>query len=127
MIKYSDDSLENLRGLSPAYYQLYNVSVFATYIGFLVICWYFINLAYTINTQSYDVLCLNCGLVSHLTNVTLLACWLFFLYFYMLNEIRFRFLHFSHKGQEKAVKRNNIVNIVSAVIMALLSIMIILQ
>lgn len=126
MIKYSDDSLENLRGLSPVYYQLYNVSVFATYIGFLVICWYFINLAYTINTQSYDVLCLNCGLLPHLTKVSLLVCWLFFLYFYMLNEVRFRFLHFSHRGQEKAVKRNNTIYIVSAVIMALLSMMIIL-
>ncbi len=126
MIKYSDDSLENLRGLTPVYYQLYNVSVFATYIGFLVICWYFINLAYTINTQSYDVLCLNCGLLSHLTKVTLLVCWLFFLYFYMLNEVRFRFLHFSHRGQEKAVKRSNTIYIVAAIIMALLSMMIIL-
>ena len=126
MIKYSDDSLENLRGLTPVYYQLYNVSVFATYIGFLVICWYFINLAYTINTQSYDVLCLNCGLLSHLTKVTLLVCWLFFLYFYMLNEVRFRFLHFSHRGQEKAVKRHNTIYIVAAIIMALLSMMIIL-
>lgn len=126
MIKYSDDSLENLRGLTPVYYQLYNVSVFATYIGFLVICWYFINLAYTINTQSYDVLCLNCGLLPHLTKVTLLVCWLFFLYFYMLNEVRFRFLHFSHRGQEKAVKRSNTIYIVAAIIMALLSMMIIL-
>lgn len=126
MIKYSDDSLENLRGLTPVYYQLYNVSVFATYIGFLVICWYFINLAYTINTQSYDVLCLDCGLLPHLTKVSLLVCWLFFLYFYMLNEVRFRFLHFSHRGQEKAVKRHNAIYIVAAIIMALLSMMIIL-
>ena len=126
MIKYSDDSLENLRGLTPVYYQLYNVSVFATYIGFLVICWYFINLAYTINTQSYDVLCLNCGLLSHLTKVTLLVCWLFFLYFYTLNEVRFRFLHFSQREKEKAVKRSNTIYIVAAIIMALLSMMIIL-
>lgn len=127
MIKYSDDSLENLRGLSPVYYQLYNVSVFATYIGFLVICWYFINLAYTINTQSYDVLCLNCGIISHISKVGLLAVWLFFLYFYMLNEVRFRFMHFSHRGQEKAVKRNNNIYILSAVILTILSIFIILK
>lgn len=126
MIKYSDDSLENLRGLSPAYYQLYNLSVFATYFGLLIICWYFINLAYTINTQSYDVLCADCGLLSHSIKLGLLITWLFFLYFYMLNEIRFRFMHFSHRGQEKAVKRNNSVYILSAVIMALLSMLIIL-
>lgn len=126
MIKYSDDSLENLRGLSPFYYQLYNTSVFITYFGLLVISWYFINLAYTINTQSYDVLCESCGFILHIMKISLLVIWLFFLYFYMLNEVRFRFMHFSHRAQEKFIKRNNNVYILSAAIMALLSIFVIL-
>lgn len=126
MINYSDNPLLKLKEISPFFYELYNLAVFISYTGFIVISWYFINLAYTINTPSYDILCLGCNLFSHLVNVTLLLFWIFFLYFYILNEIRFRFAHYAAKKQEALIKRNNLFYIVGSLILTLITLFIIL-
>ncbi|MDD2840300.1 MAG: hypothetical protein PHY80_04220 [Rickettsiales bacterium] len=126
MINYSDDPFLKLKEISPFYCKLYNFSVFMTYIGFIIISWYFINLAYTINTPSYDILCFGCNLFSHLTNVCLLLIWLFFLYFYILNEIRFRFAHYSGRKNEKSVKVNNSFFILGSVFLTVITLFIIL-
>lgn len=108
MIHYSDNPLLKIKEISSLFYKLYIESIFITYFGFIVISWYFVNLAYTINTPSYDILCFGCGLFSHLFMVILLSIWLFFLYFYIMNEVRFRFAHYSGRKQETSIKRNNV-------------------
>ncbi len=126
MINYSDNPLLKLKEVTPFFYELYNLAVFISYIGFIIISWYFINLAYTINTPSYDILCLSCNLFSHLVNVALLLFWMFFLYFYILNEIRFRFVHYAAKTQEGLIKRNNLLYIVGSLALTLITLFIIL-
>lgn len=126
MINYSDNPLAKLKEVTPFFYELYNLSVFMSYIGFIMISWYFINLAYTINTPSYDILCVSCNLFSHLANVILLLIWLFFLFFYILNEIRFRFAHYTSRDGEKFVKRNNIFYIVGSFALTFITLFIIL-
>ena len=126
MINYSDNPLLKLKVVSPFFYELYNLAVFVSYIGFIIISWYFINLAYTINTPSYDILCISCNLFSHLVNVSLLLFWMFFLYFYILNEIRFRFAHYTAKKQEVYIKRNNLLYIVGSLALTLITLFIIL-
>lgn len=126
MIKYSDNPLLKLKEITPFFYRIYNLSVFISYIGFIIVSWYFINLAYTINTPSYDILCLSCNLFSHLVNVILLLFWVFFLYFYILNEIRFRFAHYTGKNNEDRIKRNNLFYIVISLLLTLITLFIVL-
>ncbi len=126
MITYSDDPFLKLKQITPFYCKLYSLSVFVAYIGFIIISWYFINLAYTINTPSYDILCFGCNLFSHLTNVFLLLVWLFFLYFYILNEIRFRFAHYSGRKNESSVKVNNSFFILASIFFTVITLFIIL-
>lgn len=126
MINYSDDALAKLKVSTPFYYELYNLSVFMSYFGFIIMSLYFINLAYTINTPSYDILCITCNLFSHLVNVSLLLVWLFFLYFYIFNEIRFRIEQYTTKKQEKSMKKNNILFILSSFICTFITLLIIL-
>jgi len=124
MINYSDSPLLRLKEVSPFFYELYNLAVFISYIGFVIISWYFINLAYTINTPSYDILCIGCNLSSHLVNVTLLLFWIFFLYLYILNEIRFRFVHYTSKSQKDLIRRNNLIFVVVSLILTLITLFI---
>ncbi len=123
MIKYSDNPLLKLKEISPLFYGLYSLSVIITYIGLIVISWYFINLAYTINTPSYDILCFGCNLFSHMFNVALLGIWLFFLYFYILNEIRFRFAQYTGKITEKYIQRVNILYILLSVLFSAITLL----
>ena len=126
MIKYSDNPLAKLKEVTPFFYELYNLSVFMSYMGFITISWYFINLAYTINTPSYDILCISCNLFSHVINIVLLLIWLFFLYFYILNEVRFRFAHYAAKKEEKFIKRNNMFYIIGAFVLTAITLFVVL-
>ena len=117
MINYSDNPLSKIKEISPNFYKLYNISVFVSYIGFIIINWYFINLAYTINIPSYDILCLGCNSFSHIMNVSLILLWLFFLYFYIMQELRFRFAHYSGKPCNNCIKRNNVFYILGSFIL----------
>lgn len=126
MITYSDDPFLNLKKITPIYCKLYNFSVFIAYLGLIIISWYFVNLAYTINTPSYDILCFGCNLFSHMVNVSLLLVWLFFLYFYILNEIRFRFAHYSGRISKTSAKINNSLFILGAIVFTVITLFIIL-
>lgn len=126
MINYSDDPLQKLKKQAPFFYELYNLSVFATYIGFIIISWYFINLAYTINTPSYDIFCVGCNLFSHMTNIALMLVWLFFLYFYIISEIRFRFTHYAQTKRDYLIKRNNVLTIIGSLALTTLTFFIII-
>lgn len=126
MINYSDDPLLKIKEVTPLFYRLYSLSVFTTYFGFIIISWYFINLAYTINTPSYDITCVHCSLFTQLSNLIFFLAWLFFLYFYILNEIRFRFAHYSGKKQEKLIKRNNSIYAISSAILVIITLFIII-
>ena len=123
MIKYSDNPSMKLKEVSPLFYKLYNFSIFTTYIGFIIISWYFINLAYTVNTPSYDILCLSCNLYSHVFNICLLGAWLFFLYFYILNEIRFRFAQYTSKITEKHIHKMNIFYLLFSVLFMIVTLL----
>lgn len=126
MINYSDNPFLKLKNISPMYYKLYNFSVLFVYFGLLIIGWYFINLAYTINTPSYDILCFGCNIGSHLFKISMLLVWLFFLYFYILNEIRFRYAYYSGKTNEALIKQNNIIFILLALFFVILTMFVIL-
>lgn len=123
MIKYSDNPLLKLKQITPIFYKLYSLSIIITYFGFIIISWYFINLAYTINTPSYDILCLGCNLFSHMFNVTLLSLWIFFLYFYILNEIRFRFAQYTGKTKENYIKKINLLYILLSILLAAITLL----
>ncbi len=123
MIKYSDNPLLKLKQITPIFYKLYSLSIIITYFGFIIISWYFINLAYTINTPSYDILCLGCNLFSHMFNVTLLSLWIFFLYFYILNEIRFRFAQYTGKTKENYIKKINLLYILLSILLTAITLL----
>lgn len=121
MIKYSDDPLLKIKEKAPFFYEMYNLSVVMTYIGFLIISWYFINLAYTINTPSYDILCIGCNIFSHMANVSLMFIWLFFLYFYIINEVRFRFTHYAQTKRDYLIRRNNKIVLIISLALTILT------
>lgn len=121
MIKYSDNPLMKLKEVSPLFYKIYNLSVLMSYIGFVAVSWYFINLAYTINTPSYDILCAGCTPFSHFINVLLLVVWLFFLYFYIVNEIRFRFAHYANIVDSNTIRAYNLGYVILVFVFTLVS------
>lgn len=124
MIKYSDDPLLKVGEFTPNYYKLYSIATFITYIGLVLIGWYFVNLAYTIKGTTYDILCSNCGAVPFLMNILSLLVWLFFMYFYIINEVRFRFANYTNKSEE-LIKRNNLLSISLSIVFTLVSFFII--
>ena len=123
MIKYSDNPLLKLKEVSPLFYKIYSLSILVSYFGFIVISWYFINLAYTINTPSYDILCFGCNLFSHMFNVVLLTLWAFFLYFYIVNEIRFRLAQYAEKITSEHIKKANVLYFLISLLLTVITLL----
>jgi len=104
---YSDEPLHKLKEFSPIFYKLYSISVYLVYFGVIVFSWYFINSAYTINSLSYDVLCSECNLFYRIETKILIIIWLLNFYFYILNEVRFRFWNYIEEITEYLIAKNN--------------------
>jgi len=119
--EYSDNPITILKEKSPNFLFLYYISVFITYFGTVVFSWYFVHLAYTIEIPSYDILCLECKFQYYILAMTLITFWLFNFYFYILNEIRFRFWNYIKKTFHTEVKMGNYYLSIIAVVLTFLT------
>ena len=118
---YSSSPMDMLSEKSPIFYSIYKLSIILTYAGILLFAWYFIYIAYTIKTPSYDILCSYC--VEWIRSLIFgsIVFWIFFLYFYVLSEIRFRIWNYIKPLVEDGLKRSNIIILSSSIILALLT------
>lgn len=119
--QYSDNPVEILKEQSPIFLFLYYISVFTTYIGTVIFGWYFVYLAYTVEIPSYDILCLECTFPYYVLVMTVITLWLFNFYFYILNEIRFRFWNYIKQTLHTGVKRGNYYLSIIAIIFTFLT------
>lgn len=104
---YSDDPMKKLKDRHPKFFNLYRQSLFVVYGGIVLFFWYFVYLAYTTGVPSYDILCSTCSTPVHAVAILIVLFWFFNLYFYVLNEIRFRFWHYMKRLPDELFGRNN--------------------
>ena len=105
--KYSDNPIVTLKEKSPVFLFSYYLSIFITYFGTVLFSWYFVYLAYTVEIPTYDILCLECKFQYYVATMFLLTFWLFNFYFYILNEVRFRFWNYIRKTLNTKVLKSN--------------------
>lgn len=114
----SETNIDRVRRESPLFLFVYNLSVFTVYAGTMLFAWYFINLAYSIDQTSYDIMCSECEHSKHLIRIVLMTFWLLFFYFYLLNEIRFRIWDYCKKKSDIDVIKGNYYIVTIAVVIA---------
>jgi hypothetical protein len=115
--KYSDNPIATLKEKSPNFLFLYYFSVFIVYFGTILFGWYFVHLAYTVEIPSYDILCLQCKFGYYISTITIFTLWIFNLYFYILNEFRFRFWNYIRETlHTKVVRENYYLSIISVIL-----------
>lgn len=115
--EYSDNPVTVLKEKAPIFLGLYYLSTFVTYFGAILAGWYFVYLAYTIEIPSYDILCLECKFQYYVLTISLITFWIFNFYFYMLNEIRFRFWNYIRKTlHTKTVRGNYYLSIIAVML-----------
>jgi len=119
--KYSDNPIAVLKEKTPLFLSLYYLSIFITYFGTILFSWYFVYLAYTVETPTYDILCLECKFQYHILAMCLVTFWLFSFYFYILNEARFRFWNYIKETFHNKLKRSNDYLSIVAVVLTFLT------
>lgn len=112
MLRNSESNiLLKLRQTTKYYYKYYLSSIIFLYIAILVFLWYFIKLAYNINEQNYNILEANCsGIFCYVKNIFLLTS-LFNCYFYLINELRFKFIVNFKKSRVIDIAKGNIMTV----------------
>ena len=117
---FIDHILYKIRLESKFYYNLYLTSIFFLYITILVFSWYFIFFSKSINQDVYN----NIGNIGSENNyvvysplkIIFILSTLLNIYFYILNEIRFKLLIDFKKIRKWNSKIGNILTILSSLI-----------
>jgi hypothetical protein len=119
--QYTDNPIFILKKEFPIFLGSYYLSVLITYFGTILFGWYFVYLAYTVEVPSYDILCSQCKPGYHLFTLTLIILWMFNFYFYLLNEIRFRFWNYIREKFQDKIKRSNLYLITLTIVLTIMT------
>ena len=105
--EYCHDKVDDLLDSTPRFSFFYHLMTIAVYLGILFIVWFFVYYAYSIDTPIYDLLCIECGIITRTVIKSLITFWLFALYFYFLAELRCRAWDMNIFVMDTSVQKTN--------------------